>query len=227
MKGQDSGRENSPSWEDVDADGLLLVTDPDQAKILTDPHQVQFLSPFLGRSCSVSEAADEVGCSLNSMLYRVRRMQTVGLLEVVERRRRAGRAIKVYRSSAPGYRVPMASMRYDDIRHRVEAYAEPVADHLISSYTSMLFQSDDHDRIVARTAQGAVSSIDRLPSKARTGEPAFYRDVAVPLSASQAQRIRELLQEAAEEAHHGAVPQEGGRAAAEYLFIGALLPSGR
>src|SRR4051794_15550694 len=111
---------NSP-WGSIDPSSLHRVTDPDQAAIIADATRSRFLQPFPAREATVSDAAAQLGCTPNSTLYRVRRMTDAGLLRVVRVVRRAGRPMKVYRSVHDGYLVPLDTMRYDDLRHRVAA----------------------------------------------------------------------------------------------------------
>lgn len=92
---------------------------PEQAKLLSDPVSRAFFVPFLARTRSVKEAADEVECALDAMHYRVRRFLAAGLLEVVGERARAGRPIKLYRSVADAFYVPFALTPYAEIEERI------------------------------------------------------------------------------------------------------------
>ena len=90
----------SPSLE------TLTVTDPAVAAALTNPRTLRQLEPFLNRERTVLEAAQEGGVKPNTMLARVRRFTALGLLSVTREVPRAGRAVKVYRSSAESFFVP-------------------------------------------------------------------------------------------------------------------------
>ena len=54
------------------------VTDAEQARLLSNPASFRFLEPFVARERSVTAAAAEVGCSLDTMLYRVKTMLKEG-----------------------------------------------------------------------------------------------------------------------------------------------------
>ncbi len=84
----------------------LTVTDPAAAAALTNPQTLRQLEPFLNRERTVLEAAREGGVKPNTMLARVRRFTALGLLSVTREVPRAGRAVKVYRSSAESFFVP-------------------------------------------------------------------------------------------------------------------------
>lgn len=219
-----AGARSAPPWDDIDIDALHEVTDPAQVAILTDPHRVRFLRPFLGREMTVSQVAAELEVSPNALLYRVRRMVDDGLLRVVETRPRAGRAVKVYRASHDGYRVPMSAMRYDDIRHRVDTYGRPLLENLARAYTAALLAAPRHDRVVARTRSGDVWATDLLPSATRQGDPLLFADTVLWLDQEQAHRVRLRLQEALDEALSSADPTHATGSATPYFVMGALLP---
>lgn len=82
------------------------VEDERQARLLLDAKSQTFFRPFLARDRTVGEAAVEVGCEPSVMLYRVGTFLRAGLLRVVREEPRAGRALKVYRSSHDAYLVP-------------------------------------------------------------------------------------------------------------------------
>ncbi|MDT3681511.1 MAG: hypothetical protein ROY82_03385 [Truepera sp.] len=84
----------------------LIITDQRAADALTNSASLRHLMPFLGRTRSVSEAARETGEKPNTTLKRAQRFVALGLLEVVGTRPRAGRGIKLYRSTADVFFVP-------------------------------------------------------------------------------------------------------------------------
>lgn len=211
-------------WGDVDVASLHEVTDPAQVAILSDPRRVRFLRPFLARSVTVSQAASELDVTPNALLYRVRRMVDVGLLHVVEERPRAGRAVKVYRSSHDGYRVPMSAMRYDDLRHRVDTYGRPVLDDLARAYTAALRGAPRHDRVLARTKAGEVWGSDLLPTRDRRGHPLLFADTIVWLDPEQARQVHHHLEQALTVALHQPEPHRATGPRTPFLAMGVLLP---
>ncbi len=103
----------------------MTVRDPRQVRLLTDAKSRAFFEPFLARERSVADAAGEVGCKLDTMLYRVGRFQEAGLLTVAREQPRAGRAIKLYRSVADGFFVPLSATPFADLEERLRAQLEP------------------------------------------------------------------------------------------------------
>ncbi|HKI55965.1 MAG TPA: hypothetical protein VKB31_02345 [Trueperaceae bacterium] len=90
-----------------------------QARLLSDPSSRRYFLPFLAQTRSVKAAAEEAGCKLDAMHYRVRRFLGAGLLRVVAERPRAGRAIKLYRSVADALYVPFWLTPYAEIEERI------------------------------------------------------------------------------------------------------------
>ena len=95
------------------------------AALLVDPGSRQYYSPFLARTRSVGEAAQELGCGLDTLLYRVRTFLRAGLLEVVGERRRAGRAVRLYRTVHDAYFIPHAVTPFATLEERLYASTEP------------------------------------------------------------------------------------------------------
>jgi hypothetical protein len=91
------------------------IKDPKQAKLLSSPESFRFFEPFLARDCTVSQAAREVKCKVDAMLYRVKTFVKTGLLNVVKTQSRRGRSVKVYRSSADEYYIPFEITPYEDV----------------------------------------------------------------------------------------------------------------
>ncbi len=91
---------------DPDPTSVQIVTDSRLGDLLSRPGTLQQLEPFLGRDSSISEAATRTGEKPNTVLSRVRRWVRTGLLVVTGQRRRAGRPISLYRTSADSYFIP-------------------------------------------------------------------------------------------------------------------------
>ncbi|WP_189093884.1 hypothetical protein [Deinococcus ruber] len=64
--------------------------------------------PFIGQERTVSDVASMLEVSPHRMLYQVRRLVRLELLEVVREVTRAGRAVRWYRAVADGFFVPFA-----------------------------------------------------------------------------------------------------------------------
>ncbi len=110
MEQQNSSSVSGSAWE---------VRTPLQARLLSDATSRAYFLPFLGRTRSVSQAAQEVGCALDAMHYRVRRFLAAGLLEIQGERPRAGRPIKLYRSVSDSFYIPFALTPYSEVEERI------------------------------------------------------------------------------------------------------------
>lgn len=85
---------------------LLIVRDPDAARLLADPRASRFLEPFIGFERTASAVAAELGVRVSSMLYRINQSLELGLLHVSRVEPRQGRALKYYRAVADSFYVP-------------------------------------------------------------------------------------------------------------------------
>lgn len=214
---------DSPWWQQIDATELHRVDDPAQAAIIADPIRSRFLGPFLGRKQTVTGAAAEVGCTPGAMLYRVRRMVDIGLLEVVATKKRSGRAIKIYRSSHDGYFVPNEAMPYDDLKHRVTSQGRQLGERLSDAYTDVLFRSGNSGRVMARDEAGDNWTTDLPPATNHKGQPSFITDITVSLTTEEATQIRNLLGNAINRGldysrHTSSTPKQ------PYLMFCSILP---
>ena len=91
-----------------------LVTDETQAAALLDPKTLMFLSPFIGQSRSAKEVAGLLEVKLTTLLYQLKRLSNLGLLEH-EDVARAGRPVRHYRAKQKAFFVS----------YRVSPYATP------------------------------------------------------------------------------------------------------
>jgi hypothetical protein len=86
-----------------------LFEEPAAASFLIDLRDHGILAPFFEGPTSVAEAAERLGLPFQAVYYRVRRAAGFGILVVAEERRRAGRAVKRYRTAGDGLFVPFAA----------------------------------------------------------------------------------------------------------------------
>ncbi len=84
----------------------LRVEAPEVARKLLEPATLRALSPFVGEARTASEVARELELPLNTLLYQVRGLLKLGLLEVEREACRAGRAVKHYRAVAEAFFLP-------------------------------------------------------------------------------------------------------------------------
>lgn len=94
--------------EAAESSSVYVVRDPEAARVLTDAAQLRYFAPFLAQDRTIAQVAEETGSKLNTAYVRTRRYLELGLLRVVREEKRAGRAVKVYRSVADVLYVPLA-----------------------------------------------------------------------------------------------------------------------
>lgn len=84
----------------------MVVRDARAARFIADPHASRFLEPFMGGERTASAVAGELGVRVSSMLYRIRQLLELGLLQVVRVEPRRGRAVRYYQAVADSFFVP-------------------------------------------------------------------------------------------------------------------------
>ena len=149
MKDENSGRPP----EEV----FVTVQDERQAKLLSDAESFRYFKPFLARDRTVSQAAEEVSCNLDTMLYRVKTFLATGLLKVTRLEPRAGRPIKHYRSAADAYLIPLGVTPYADVEERLRAQMQAGHDALVRGTAKVLRErSQEGRRVYRRQDNGEV-----------------------------------------------------------------------
>jgi hypothetical protein len=116
----------------------MTVDHPDAADFVADPHTAKFLYPFIRQERSAGEAAESYGMSVNAMLYRIQRMQALGLVVQCAERTRAGRAVKLYRATADSFYVPLRSTSKVKLEELVTQWARSFEDAYARAFARRL-----------------------------------------------------------------------------------------
>jgi hypothetical protein len=148
MKPLDYGREET----------RVEIKDTEQARLLTNPESFRFFEPFLARDCTVSQAAKELDCKVDTMLYRVKTFIKTGLLNVVKTKSRRGRSIKVYRSSADEYYIPFEITPFEDVEAFFRQARKANEQILLPRFAKIIRQIGREGRKIYRDEKGEVWS---------------------------------------------------------------------
>jgi hypothetical protein len=136
------------------------VRDPAAIARLLDVRRLAFLTPFLGRECSVSQAASEVGASVARMAYQTARLVEVGLIRETRSVPRAGRAIRYYRSCADEFVISLGDVGDGDLEQHLLDAEEPMRRDLarshVAAFGSAGVPADQLVWRVRRTPDGAA-----------------------------------------------------------------------
>jgi hypothetical protein len=147
------------------------VTNPKAARVLNDPMVFRSLQPFLNRENTVGVAAKMAGMTNVQMFRHVKQFLLLGLLEITRLEARAGKAIKHYRTVAPGFFIPhtllpsetleIEFLTQDDFwRQRLARGLGAVARDAMSSAGSYIFRNDQGD---IRKVTGRSDGLNVLP----------------------------------------------------------------
>ena len=188
--------------KDPQSSSVQTVHDPEAAAILTSLDEMRFLAPFLARDRTVAAVALETGEKANTVFVRVRRFLRLGLLRVVSERPRAGRAVKVYRSSADAYFVPKAlagsvegsGERWMDYWDRL--FARALSDAFSEDPLGVRIYRDEHGVFSTSVARDPHENVTMLEPQAPALFSMFHDDVRLDFEdAKRFQReLHELVQ---------------------------------
>jgi hypothetical protein len=112
----------------------MIITDPRAAEFLTDPHASRFMRPFFLRERSVGEAADRLGVNPDTVLYRVRTMLELGLIQQTSLETRRGRPIRRYRVVSQHFVVPFEFTKADTVVDLMKLQVQDDFMNLIQGY---------------------------------------------------------------------------------------------
>jgi hypothetical protein len=176
-----------------DLGSFHTVTNAKQAQLLSEPKSKEFFKPFLARERNVTQAAKELGCNLNTMLYRIKTLQGAKLIKVTRREKRKGREIKYYRSVHDAYFVPFKLTAYATLEERLEVQGEPIFSRLINAYAHALKQSERFGNYLFLGPTGGVITTDLVPELTPSELPVVFSDFTAHLHKDEALKIAEGL----------------------------------
>jgi hypothetical protein len=142
--------------ENLGREARVEIKDAEQARLLTNPESFRYFEPFMARDCTVSQAAKEVKCKVDTMLYRVNLFLNAELLKVVKTQARRGRSVKVYRSSADTYYVPFEVTPFEDVEAFFRKSRKANDDILIPRFAKIIRQTGREGRLIYRDDKGEV-----------------------------------------------------------------------
>lgn len=122
------------------------VDDPAAAAFLVEADLRGYVTPFLGTATSVSDAARQLGCELDTVYYRVRRMHGLGILRVTDRHARAGRPIKHYATPAEGFFIPFSATPAATLEELILAGNARLDDQLVHGLVDATWELIDDPR---------------------------------------------------------------------------------
>ena len=129
-----------------------------QAKLLSHPERGHYIYPFMGQERSVSVAAQLLGCSVQTMHYRVKQLVKAGLLFLTREEQRAGRAVKYYRAVSNAFFIPDVLTEYADLEERFMADLRPTLGQIAKGLAEGIRREGRTGQCRYLDEQGRVSS---------------------------------------------------------------------
>lgn len=206
------------------------ITSREAADTLTDPAKRRYLEPFIRRERTLTQAARDLGLAPTTLLYQVRRLQRLGLLRVVRREPRRGRASPVYRASAERFFVPFESTSAATIEELLFDFEVVTLKSIIRGFTRALSRRAERWGLGLGLAADGKLEFDVLPqhdkgwrSKARQAtddHPALLHDyLTVALTDADAKAVQRAMIALELDVRGRDAPEEGA-----YLLHLAIIP---
>jgi hypothetical protein len=210
---------------EIDSGSVHTVTNSRQAQLLSDPISKEFFKPFLAQERSVTQAARESECNVNTMLYRVKTLHAAKLIKVTRKEKRKGREIKYYRSVHDAYFIPFRLTSYATLEERLEAQGKPIFAMLLNAYAHALKQNAHFGNYLLRGPMGGVMTTDLVPDLTPSGLPVVYSDLITNLSKQEALELAEELRNTFKRGFSSDGQAKRSKSQnQDYLMMVALLP---
>ena len=147
---------------------VVRLSDTEAARLVVDANAQRFLRPFLGQESSLKAAADQLGVSLSLMSYWLKRFQKANLVEVVRLESRAGRSVKVYRTTADVFVAPFELLPSATLMEFFGSFGEEQQRRFVQSLgrVSETLAASDWGLRVRRRDDGKLS-LDAVPDTFR------------------------------------------------------------
>lgn len=180
------------------------VNRPDAAAFLAQPASVRYIKPFLGRECSVKEAAQELNISMSGMMYWLEKMLALELIEVTRIEERRGRPIKHYRAVAKEFFVPFVLTRAGTHEEMLHEWEKPQHDALLKGIAKargdhMAQWGILHSRPESGVLRSVFTALEGHQEVSPSGPPVLSGWITAHLTPEQAkvfqQRMMEILKD--------------------------------
>jgi hypothetical protein len=174
---------------------MAVINSRQAVEVLLDSRQREALLPFVGNRLSVSQAAAQTGESANTMLYRVRRWQRLGLLLEVGSTRHKTRTVRLYSASAQAFFVPYRATNAESLGKAAQQVYVPMFAQLIEQYAKAGEQMSEHWGIRFENVGGVwsmrpqKSGLDSSPASNAASPVALLKVVRLRLGNQQAKAL--------------------------------------
>jgi hypothetical protein len=154
------------------------------AAVFTDSRLRRILLQFARQPRGLAEVARELALDIKPLHHAATKLQRLGLLEVVEERARAGRAIKLYRCAGASFFIPTALASAPFSRGLAQELQDAIARDAAATIEGMVFTLDADGRVAGRVV-----------TRPKAGSPPLDSWRILRLSAPRARQLKQELAE--------------------------------
>lgn len=162
----------------------VTIRDPRAAMVFTQSHWRRILLQFARKPRALGDVARELDMDLKQLHHFVTRLHRVGLVQVIEERKRAGRGIKLYQCTGESYFIPSVAAPAPFSRGLAKELRGAIERDAAASIEGMVFSLDPQGRVC-----GTV--VDK--SNARASPMDSWR--ILNLTPAQAKQLKQELTE--------------------------------
>lgn len=199
----------------------------EQARLLTNPAARQLLEPFIGFERTVTQAAQEAGCSVQRLMYRVEQFKRAGLLLETRQQRRSGRPVRYYRAVADGFQIPFEFTPFADVEDMTARQYAPFDRLRNRASAQRAVRLGYQDRIIYRdlntqeiNSESAIAP-ERMPRNAWDGTDGNDVVLIARLSSEKARAFALEFGELYERIHAASLPESQGQS---FLIHMGMIP---
>ena len=160
----------------------VSIRSPNAAAVFAQSRQRRILLQFAKQPRSLAEVAGELAIDLKQLHHAVTKFCRLGLIEVVEERKRAGRKIKLYRCTGDSYFIPNALVPTPFSLGLSKELQDAIARDSAAAVEGMVFTLDAEGRVAGTVIEKPGAGPAPLDS---------WR--ILRLSASQASGLKQAL----------------------------------
>jgi hypothetical protein len=161
----------------------VTIRDPRAAMVFTHSPSRRILLQFAHTPRALAEVARELGMELKRLHHFVARLHRLGLVKVIEERKRSGRSIKLYQCSGESYFIPASAAPASFSRGLAKELRLAIERDTAVSVEGMVFSLDPDGRVCGRCVEKPGTSVSPMDSwRILTLAPAQVRQLKKELA---------------------------------------------
>ncbi|WP_372994549.1 helix-turn-helix domain-containing protein [Lutispora sp.] len=123
-----------------------VLTSLEEIKVFTDPFRMKILFALDEEPLTVKQLADRLGEVPSKVHYHVKELERIGVLEIVDKKEKAGIVEKYYFPTAERFRVEKVVAKEDGWKDQIENLRETMFKNASEDFKNYLTKRHDDDK---------------------------------------------------------------------------------